>query len=108
MCTEKNLIPDEKCVEYIQYNLSQTSVLVQLAEECNEVAQQALKLVRIFKGENPTPVTAPEAMTKLHEEIADFFACLDCLADIDYNIISKTETEKLNRWCIRLAKHNVK
>ncbi len=41
------MIANEKCVAYIRDNVSQEAIVMQLAEECAEVAQQALKLVRI-------------------------------------------------------------
>lgn len=102
------LVENEKCIRFIQSNISQTSILIQLAEECNEVAQQALKLVRIYNGENPTPATATETSQKLNEEIADFYACLNCLSGVDYNRIEEIQSKKLNRWCTRLAKYGNK
>lgn len=97
------MIANEKCVAYIRDNVSQEAIVMQLAEECAEVAQQALKLVRIRMGENPTPMTAKEASAKFHEELADFFAALDCISGIDYSYIFTIEQGKLNRWCYRLA-----
>ena len=44
-------------------------MLRQLAEECAELAQAALKLVRAWNGE--TPVPASEARAALIEELAD-------------------------------------
>lgn len=104
MAYNEILVEDEKCIDYIQHNLSQTAILLQLSEECNEVAQVALKIVRICQKENPTPVTLMEARQKLHEELADFYCCFDSLTGIDLDTIEKIETEKLNRWCVRLAK----
>lgn len=98
------LVENDKCIDYIQHNLSQTAIMLQLAEECNEVAQVAVKIIRIYQKENPTPVTLMEARQKLHEELADLFCCLDSLNGIDLDTIEKIETEKLNRWCVRLAK----
>jgi hypothetical protein len=37
------------------------ATLEQLAEECAELSQAALKLARLHRGENPTPVTEQEA-----------------------------------------------
>ena len=42
-----------------------------LAEECAELAQAALKLARVQRDENPTPVTRREAVDHLAEECAD-------------------------------------
>ena len=44
-------------------------VLRQLAEECNELAQAALKLIRVWRHE--TPMREDEARERLVEEIAD-------------------------------------
>lgn len=100
------LVEKEKCVDYITSRVPQTAVLLQLAEECNEVAQQALKIVRIYEGVNPTQVTAAEASDKLHEELADFHAALHCLLGVDYDHIETEELRRLNRWCVRIANHN--
>ncbi len=89
-------------ISFVQNKISQKSILLQLAEECNEVAQQAIKLVRIYIGENPTPVTASEASEKLQEEIADFCACLDCLSGVNYDRINDIKQKKLERWRNRL------
>lgn len=97
------MISEKKCIAYIRENVSQEAIMMQLAEECAEVAQQALKLVRIHMKENPTPVTAKEASEKFHQELADFFAALDCISGIDYSYIFSVEQDKLNRWCYRLA-----
>lgn len=39
-----------------------------LAEEATEVAQVALKIARILRGESPTPVTLEEAISNLEKE----------------------------------------
>lgn len=44
-------------------------VLRQLAEECSELAQAALKMIRVWHGE--TPMRWEEAREHLIEEIAD-------------------------------------
>ena len=36
-------------------SLGEPALLEQLAEECSELAQAALKLARLERGENPTP-----------------------------------------------------
>ena len=52
----------------------------QLAEEGAELTKAALKMARILRGENPTPLTIGEAMRALHEEVTDVQICLDELA----------------------------
>ena len=51
----------------------------QLAEECAELAQASLKLIRAEREE--TPVSAKEAMAGLLEEIADVRIMIDVAAD---------------------------
>jgi NTP pyrophosphatase (non-canonical NTP hydrolase) len=87
---------------YIQNRLSQSAILMQLAEESSEVSQAALKLARIYQAENPTPVTQTEAVQKLHEELADFLVSLNCLMNIDFDKIEKIEERKIGRWVERL------
>lgn len=44
----------------------------QAAEECTELAKAFLKLARIIRNENPTPVTMEEAMyIKYMERLSD-------------------------------------
>ncbi|MBR1616316.1 MAG: hypothetical protein IJ673_12700, partial [Treponema sp.] len=56
---------------YIRDRLGLEELLTQLAEECGELTQAALKLRRAITSRNPTPVTRQEAVEKLHEEAAD-------------------------------------
>ena len=44
------------------------AMLEQLAEEAAELSQAALKLARVLRGENPTPVTWREVRKHLIEE----------------------------------------
>ena len=41
------------------------ALLEQLAEECGELTQAALKLARLRRGENPTPKTEKECRDAL-------------------------------------------
>ena len=43
--------------EKIKGRLGEAEVLAQLAEECTELAQAALKMRRVLDGKNPTPDT---------------------------------------------------
>ena len=56
-------------------NIGTTAMLEQMAEEAAELAQAALKLARIKRGENPTPVTEEEAWKHLVEEYTDVYQC---------------------------------
>lgn len=63
--------------------LPETEILAQLAEECAELSQAALKLRRVLDKTNPTPVTEQEARNQLIEEISDVVCCLSELDELD-------------------------
>ena len=84
-------------------NLSEPVRLEQLAEEAAELAHAALKLARILRGENPTPVSEAEAREALVREIADVMVCTDALTDTRMlRDIGSYCTEKKDRWEQRL------
>ena len=56
------------------------AMLEQLAEEATELAHAALKLARIERGENPTPVLKEDAMDHLIEEYTDVAQCAEELS----------------------------
>lgn len=65
--------------------IGRPAMLEQLAEEATELAKAALKLARIERGENPTPVAKDEAEKNLTEEYTDVIQCaveLQLQADI--------------------------
>jgi hypothetical protein len=62
---------EKTMIEYI----GKTAMLEQLAEEATELAKAALKLARIYRAENPTPVTEDEAYKNLVEEYTDVETC---------------------------------
>lgn len=55
--------------------VGEPAMLEQLAEECTELAKAALKLARIERGENPTPVNKEDAIENLIEEYSDVENC---------------------------------
>lgn len=84
-------------------NLSEPVRLEQLAEEAAELAHAALKLSRILRGENSTPVPEESARKHLTEEIADVMVVVDSLADTRMlRDIGTYCTEKKERWEQRL------
>lgn len=86
--------------EKIKGRLGEAEVLAQLAEECAELAQAALKLRRALDEKNPTSKTADECRRALIEEYTDVIHCalvLDLEMDLD-QIRKKTE-----RWMRRLG-----
>lgn len=89
--------------EKIKQHLPQDELLAQLAEECAELSQAALKLRRALTGINPTPMTAEEARANLVEEIADVYNVSGFLLETEdfleiYDIVQR----KRERWLKRL------
>ena len=75
--------------------------LRQLAEECSEGAQAALKLIRAYEGEKQLDKTA----CRLHliEELADIIVCINAiLTETDRVVGYKYIAEKEKRWKERL------
>ena len=93
-------------IRKIAMRLGMEVLLCQLAEECAELIQAAMKLYRIRNGENPTPVTEEEAKAALLEEIADVSICLTALG-IDTGLnrmkIQAEVDRKTRRWAERLG-----
>lgn len=87
----------------IKQHLPQDELLAQLAEECAELSQAALKLRRALTGINPTPVAADEARRNLVEEAADVYNVLGLLLDAEDNAeIYSIIRRKKERWLKRL------
>ena len=79
------------------------ATLEQLAEEAAELSKAALKVARIIRKENPTPVTYEQAIANLEEEAADVRNCLRVVCgELDIITIG-TEALKMRRWAERLA-----
>lgn len=91
-------------IELIRSKLTQEELLCQLAEECAELSQAALKLRRVYDGKNPTPVKMAEAYHNLLEEIADVTLCLEVLNTTPQALLEvrKTINIKKNRLATRL------
>ena len=84
--------------------LPQTELLAQLAEECAELGQAALKLRRVLDGSNPTPVSYHDAKLALLEEAADVQLCMRTVhALADRAVIEDIIRRKQDRWLLRLA-----
>ena len=64
-----------------------------------ELAQAALKVARILRGDNPTPVTLKEAEEHLVEEYTDVYQCaMELDVPVDWQQIEK----KRERWMKRV------
>lgn len=83
--------------------ISEAALLEQLAEECAELAQASLKLSRIIRKENPTPVVEQDAYQSFVEEVGDVRLLLKIM-DSSYDGIETEEIEqyKLQRWKNRI------
>ena len=101
---------NESC-KYIRENVPRRELLAQLAEECAELGQAALKLRRAEDTINPTPVNWGDAYDLLVEEIADVTLCLGILGMDDKVLISKygeVQNAKADRWADRIGKNKRK
>ena len=90
---------DQNYEKKIVDSIGEACVLDQLAEEASELAQAALKLARVYRGTNPTPVTVDVAYNNLIEEYSDVALVAHIL-----NIYADPEilTTKAERWLKRL------
>lgn len=89
-------------IDFIQRMLPVEELLCQLAEECNELGQAALKLRRALDGTNYTPVSVVQAYEHLDEEVADIILCLNVIgAKNDSNCVAR-QKKKAKRWASRL------
>ena len=86
--------------------LTEAEILAQLAEECAELAQAALKLRRVLDGTNPTPKREAECRETLQEEIADVLVCLAELPDGAGERVAYWTDAKRKRWMERLEARN--
>ena len=80
-------------------------MLRQLAEECSELSQAALKYIRAARNE--TPMRIDEAIEHLTEEIADVRLMIDAvsatvLSERDVDDVQAIKEQKLDRWKTRL------
>lgn len=90
---------------YVFDHIGEAAALEQLAEEAAELAQAALKLARVTRGVNPTPVSREHAFDALVEELADVKLCVNVLESAYGNIDTEgTVAVKYQRWLHRLSK----
>lgn len=79
--------------------IGEPAMLEQLAEECTELGKAALKLARIHRGENPTPVTLEQAQADLLEEYTDVVQCGEELGLVPNCQQMEDKTQRfLKRW----------
>lgn len=58
---------------HIVNKIGRAAALENLAEEASELAQAALKMARVIRKENPTPIRLAEAHSNLVEEYTDVY-----------------------------------
>ena len=74
-------------LERIRRHYGDEYILRQIAEECTELAQASLKMIRATRGETPMPVI--EAYRAMLEEVADVRLML-CVLDKMLDAASRT------------------
>ena len=75
------------------------AMLEQLAEECNELGKASLKLARIVRKNNPTPVTEEQAKENLCEEAGDVINCIEMLEGANILFVDDdARKSKIIRW----------
>lgn len=94
-----NINEYRKNLETVTSQVPCAALFEQLAEESAELAQAALKMARVVRGENPTPVTKYDAMAGILEELSD--VALVCEA-LDLEADRREMKKKLQRWVKRL------
>lgn len=87
----------------ITHRLPLSESLAQVAEECAELAQVALKLRRCIDGTNPTPKSMAEASDAFNEELADVLLA-SYVAGYDEGKVARIMRRKMTRWIERLEK----
>ena len=84
---------------YMRDRIGDAAMYEQLAEECAELGKAALKMARIIRNENPTPVTATEAQDAIIEEFNDVVICAIELGYHSSHTIAKQKLERFKqRW----------
>lgn len=80
-------------------NIGTPAMLEQMAEEAAELSKACLKMSRILRNENPTPITFDEAKQSLLEEYTDVVQCAE---ELDLTIDRKQMIIKRARFIKRL------
>ena len=84
---------------YMRDRIGDAAMLEQLAEECAELGKASLKMARIIRNENPTPVTATEAQDAIIEEYTDIRICATELGLYLSPTIARAKRERFEqRW----------
>ena len=95
----------EEIFEVVAGKYGKEYMLRQMAEECCELSQAALKYIRAVRNE--TPMRIDEAIEHLTEEIADVRLMIDAvsatvLSERDVDDVQAIKEQKLDRWKTRM------
>ena len=93
----------EDMLPEIRLKVSQADLWGQLAEECAELAQAALKMERLMRGSNPPGMDGADCRRLVLEEAADVYLMLDVLNYADTKLLRNSMTYKAMRWLKRIA-----
>ena len=92
----------EETINEIKEKVSESGKLTQIAEECAEGAQAALKYYRALNGEG-NEIDAISSKIHLIEELADISVCMDVfMGDYERSVFNMVYERKLKRWKERL------
>jgi multidrug resistance efflux pump len=91
----------EACKKLIVQEVPPAALYEQMAEEAAELAKASLKMARVIRSENPTPVTQREAMAQMVEELSDLMVVCD-VAEVAPD--EQIKEYKLKRWAERIFK----
>lgn len=90
---------NQKNIDTIYEAIPDPALYEQLSEECAELCHAALKVARILRRENPTPVSLEEAFNNMLEEVSDVQLCMKILA---LEPKQKIIEQKMQRWVDRI------
>lgn len=99
----------DECLDHIRANIEFASLYEQLAEECAELAQAAIKASRHLRGDNPTSRTWAEIHQMLREEYTDVLVCCRALGlyePLNSVFVKPLAKAKVQRWKERLENKN--
>lgn len=96
----------EEIFKAISEKYGKLYMLRQMAEECSELSQAALKYIRALRNE--TPMRIDEAIEHLTEEIADVRLMIDAVSATvlswrDVDDMQAIKEQKLERWKTRMV-----
>lgn len=92
-------------LNFIEEHMTRASLYEMLAEEATELAQASLKMARIIREENPTPVDPLDAWKSIEEEWNDLYL-VNRVLSLTTDYVSMKH--KADRWIERLKKREAK